>query len=160
MTKIRFKGIHPKKSILVDDRKLKSELNGALNKTANLIRGDFGKTTATWTNKPVFKKEGPRGGAVDVFTGNRIYFFLTRGTRSHFVSPKRASALRFKAGYRSKTRVQVIGSRGGGSFGPTAFSKGHRVKGIKARDFDEVIAKRRQKTLDNLIRLAILRSTS
>lgn len=158
MPKIRIKGIFPKKPFLVDRRKLESEMNGALNKTAKVILSDFRKTTRTWTNKPTFRKAGPRGGAVDVFTSNRIYFFLTRGTKRRFVAPRKAKALRFKAGYNAKTRPRVIGSRGGGAFGPTAFSKGHWIKGIKARDFDTEIQKRRQKTLNNFIRVGILRS--
>lgn len=162
MASITIKAILPKKRQVFDSRKLNTELRGALSKTGNLARTDFKKTTRTWKDKPTFRKVGPRtkgdGLEVEVFTENLIYFFLTRGTRSHPVAPKRAKALRFKSGYKAKTRVKVIGSRGGGGFGATVFSKGHRVKGIKARDFDKVIAKRQQKILINLIRLAFLRA--
>ena len=161
MASITFKAVLPKKAKLIDQPKLQKELRGALKGTGKLILSDFNKTTRTWSNKPSFQKKGPSRGkgelAVEVFTENLIYFFLTRGTRSHPVAPVRAKALRFQSGYKAKTRVRTIGSRSGGSFGPIAFSKGHMVKGIKARDFDKEIAKRRQKNLNNLIRLAFLR---
>ncbi len=158
MPRIRIQGIFPRKPLLVDRRKLEIEANRALNKTANLIRSDFRKTVRTWTDKPAFRKVGPQHGAVEVFTTNRIYFFLNDGTRRHFVAPRKAKALRFQAGYTAKTRPRTIGSRGGGSFGPTRFSLGHEVSGIKARKFDETIAERRQKTLRNFIRVGIMRS--
>lgn len=55
----------------------------------------------------------------------------------------------FRAGYRAKTRRRIIGSHKGGAFGPLRFSKGHWVKGIEAREFQQEIAARRQRNLYN-----------
>ncbi len=167
MPSVKITGIFPKRANLIDQRKLKREVNIALDRTGNLIRGDFRKTTRTWSARSKaeasFGKIGPKffgkEFGIEVNTKSRIYFFLARGTKSHFVAPRRAKALRFQAGYNAKTRPRIIGSRGGGAFGPVRFSKGHTVSGIKARDFDKEIAKRRQVTLNKLLRAAFLRAS-
>ena len=165
MASVKITGIFPKRANLIDQRKLKREVNIALDRTGNLIRGDFRRTTRTWSarNKASFGKIGPKffgkEFGIEVNTKSRIYFFLTRGTKRHFVAPRRAKALRFQAGYSAKTTPRRIGSRGGGSFGPTRFSLGHEVSGIKARDFDKEIAKRRQATLNKLLRAAFFRAS-
>ncbi len=162
MPRVILKAIVPKTNKLVDDTKLKTELISALSKTGDIIQKDFRKTTRTWSTKPTFKKTGVKKSsdrlAIEIFADNEIYYYIVRGTREHPVAPVRARALRFRAGYKSKSRVGIIGSRAGGPFGPTRFSKGHMVSGIKARNFDETIAKRRQKTIDGQVRLAINRS--
>ncbi len=166
MTSITIKAILPKRASLVDQRKLNRELNRALDATGNIIRSDFRKTTSTWSqkNKPSFGKIGPKnfrdGRGIEVNTKSKIYFFLTRGTRDHFVGPKRASALRFQSGYKAKTTRRFIGSRGGGAFGPVRFSKGHVVSGIRARDFDKVIAEKNQNKFIRRIQAALFRSAS
>jgi len=162
MPSIRFKAILPKSSKLLDFRKLNPELKNAVDKTGDVIRSDFRRTVKTWTTKPTFRKVGPKDFkgslGVEVFAENKIYFYVVRGTKAHFVAPRRALALRFQGGYKAKSRTGVIGSRSGGAFGPTRFSKGHRVSGIKARDFDKEIRKRRQSTFDKLVRVAIVKS--
>ena len=162
MASITFKAILPKKANLIDQPKLRKELRGALKGTGKLILSDFKKTTRTWNNKPTFQKKGPLRGkgelAVEVFTENKVYAFVTRGTRAHIIRPARASSLRFHSGFSPKTRVRVIGSRGGSRSGSTVFAKQVSHPGSKARDFDKEIAKRRQKNLNNLVRLAFLRA--
>lgn len=162
MASITFKSIVPKTDKLIDQRKLDRELKGALGKTGNIIRSDFRKTTRTWNDKPSFQKQGPKTGRdgleVEVFTNHEVYFYVTRGTRAHIIRPVRAPSLRFRTGFSPKTKVRVIGSRAGSRSGPTVFAKQVSHPGTKARDFDKEIASRRKKTLDSLIRLALLRS--
>ena len=166
MASITFKAVLPKKAKLIDQAKLKRELNRALDVTGDIIRNDFRSTTRTWSqrNKPSFGKIGPKNfkdaRGIEVNTKSRIYFFLTRGTRDHFVGPKRASALRFQSGYKAKTARRVIGSGSGGAFGPVRFSKGHIVSGIRARDFDKAIAKKNQKKFQRRIQAAVFRASS
>lgn len=164
MPTIRFTPIIPPKiDKLIDPRRVQRELKGALDHTANIIRDDFGKTVRTWRNKPSFSKRGPRkvaqGFAVEVFTNHEVYGYVTRGTRAHLIRPRSAGGfLRFRTGFRPKTRVRVIGSRGGGAFGGFVSAKQVQHPGTQARDFDKEIARRRQKNLNNLGRLAILRA--
>jgi hypothetical protein len=160
MASVKITAILPKKAFLLDQRKLNIELNSALNKTANLIRSDFRKTVRTWTTKPVFRKMGPRHGAVEVFTSNRIYFFVSGGTRAHPITPlKPGGLLRFRGRFRAKTRVRVIGSRAGGASGPFVTAKRVAHPGTEPRDFDKVIAERRQTTFRKLTRNAVIRAS-
>ncbi len=162
MARITIKAIVPKTDKLIDQRKLDQELKGALNRTGNIIRGDFRKTTRTWNDKPAFQKQGPKAGRdgleVNVFTNHEVYFYVTRGTRAHIIRPMRAPSLRFRTGFSPKTRVRVIGSRAGSRFGPTVFAKQVSHPGTKAREFDKEIASRREKTLNKLVRVALLSS--
>lgn len=163
MTRLDFEPILPDFAKFLDPDTVERELIGALDHTANIVRDDFGKTVRTWRNKPSFDKKGPRraggGIVIDVYTGNEIYFYVTKGTRRHVIRPKSAGGrLGFQAGYTAKTRARVIGSRAGGPRGPFVTAKSVVHPGTEARDFDKEIARRRQKNLVNLSRLAILRS--
>ncbi len=165
MAQIKFIPIVPKIAKLIDETKIKRELRFALRSVGTTVKNDFVRTIRTWSNKPSFVQRGPLTLGdritISVSTGNKIYLFLTRGTRKNYPiprSPKTVGFLRFRTGYRAKTRPRVIGSRGGGAFGPFASAKQVIHPGIDARDFDKEIAKRRQKTLVKQFRNAILRS--
>ncbi len=51
MASVKITGIFPKRANLIDQTKLKREVNGALDRTGKLIRGDFRNTTKTWKTK-------------------------------------------------------------------------------------------------------------
>ena len=159
---IRLDPIIPAKG-LFDVGRFNREVKGALDHAGNIIRDDFKATTGTWRSRPRFLKIGPRRTgdvlAVDVFTDNKIYLFLDKGTRKNYPIPKGGPGfLRFQSGYRAKTRVGVIGSRGGGASGPFVTARRVIHPGIQARNFSKTIAKRRQRNLVNLTRLAFNRS--
>ena len=161
MTTIRLDPIFPRKG-LFDFAKFDREFAGALNHTSNIIRDDFKATVRSWRTNVKFAKVGPRrlGGnlAVDVFTENKIYFYVEAGTKAHIIRPRSARVLRFQTGYTAKTRPGVIGSRGGGPRGPFVTARSVRHPGTQPRNFSKVIAKRRQRNHVNLTRLAFNRS--
>ena len=68
-----------------------------------------------------------------------MYGYVSNGTKAHFVAPKRAPFLAFSSKYKAKTSPGRIPSRAGGASGNTAFSKGHFVRGIDAREFPKQI---------------------
>lgn len=83
---------------------------------------------------------------------------LSAGTKRHWVGPRRASILRWKVGYRQKTRPCWIGSRPGGKQTNTyAYSKGHYVSGIKAREYGETMVKRWEKPVSKRLEKAARR---
>jgi hypothetical protein len=162
MAKIRLDPIIPKGKIL-DGKKLERELHDALDHTANIIRDDFHKTTDTWHNKPDFKKIGPRStfGQLEVIveTRDEIYSYVEYGTRPHVIVPKkRGGRLAFRGKYVAKTRPGVISSRAGGAKGGLRFAKQVQHPGTQPRHFSATIAKRRQKNLLHLVRLAYMKS--
>lgn len=123
---------------------------------------DFELTTATWKTKVKFERlvsVGPN--SIDVFVGtdNKIYLYINDGTRGHFVAPVRASALRFPKVYKAKSMPGVIASGSGGASGGFAYSKGHFVKGIKARKFDKTIQKMWRKKYKRRMEKALSRAT-
>lgn len=156
---IKIEGFDKK---LIDPRVIRRNLTKAVDQTANIVRDDFKRTVRTWKTKVGFTKRGPTqkvdGIEATVSTGSEIYGFVEHGTRAHVIRPRRAGALSFRTGYKAKTRVRVIGSRGGGASGPRAFAKQVLHPGTRAREFSPTIAKRRLRNLRNLTRLAVLRS--
>ncbi len=160
--KVQLTPILPDKDFLSTVR-LQRELKGALDQTGNIIRDDFKSTIRTWRRKVKFSKKGPRsigGGvmAVDVFTEDEIYFYVEAGTKAHIIRPRHAARLSFRTGYTAKTRPGVVGSRAGGSKGPFVTARSVLHPGTQARNFAPTIAKRRQRNLINLSRLAVNRS--
>ena len=100
------------------------------------------ETTKTWDTKPGFERSVSSTNnkiTGEVSTTNKIYGYVSDGTKDHFVRPKNANALRFNSKYSAKTSPGRISARGGGRSGNIVFSKGHMVKGIKARKFDKQI---------------------
>lgn len=163
MTTINLEPIIPKKFIAsLDPAKLKRELYNALDHTGNIINDDFKRTVKTWRKAAKFKKVGPKryrdGSAVTISTNDEIYFYLDEGTKAHIIKPRRAKRLGFRTGYKAKTRPGVIGSRAGGPSGPFVTPKQVMHPGFPARKFAKTIAKRRQKNLVNLTKLAFNRS--
>jgi len=94
---------------------------------------------------------------VGVTTKDKRYLFVDQGTRRHWVEPRNASVLAFPSVYRPKTRVGEIGSGSGYRGGPTAYSKGHYVSGIKPRHFSVEIAKRGKDNFEGIMQKAMLR---
>jgi hypothetical protein len=139
-----WKAIKPQR---LKDKGFRLTLINKARKIGNAMKRDFEATTKTWNHKPVFtvdvstKGQGP---AVLVGTNSEIYGYVNDGTKPHDIYPKRAKVLRFQGGYSAKTSPGVIGSGAGGSSGATVFSRGVRHPGTKARNFDEVIARKWQ----------------
>lgn len=125
-------------------------LKDSVYKTASLVQRDLQSTTRTWEHKPKFDITITQQGEnyiVAVGTDDKIYLFVSEGTRPHVIKAKRSPYLAFQSGYRAKTRVGVIGSNEGGAFGETVFAQSVRHPGTKARRFIDKIRERRQKTL-------------
>jgi hypothetical protein len=96
-------------------------------------------------------------GAYRVTTGTnaKIYGFVDEGTKAHVILPKRSKYLAFSSGYKAKTRVGIIGSEPGGSFGESVFAAKVHHPGFPGRKFTITIGKRRQVTLNQEVSHAI-----
>lgn len=123
-----------------------------------MVKRDFDSSVRTFDNKPNFVRIVSVDGSkiTGVYkTDNEVYGFLNYGTKGHMVMPKNGRALRFRANYKSKTRPGSIKASGGGASGSYVFSKGHYVKGIEARRFDEQIKEKREKDFVRLMKSAL-----
>jgi hypothetical protein len=143
--KITVKPIIPR-NLGLDEKSINTAVENSLTQTALAIKADFGVTTQTWDNKPVFKIEKSPYKRV-IYTENLIYLFLDEGTKKNYpIRPKNAPFLVFRSrggGYSTKTRSGQIASYPGGK------ASGHLNKrkevihpGIEARKFSESIAKK------------------
>ncbi len=131
-----------------------SAIEKATYKSAGLLLRDLEATVRTWTKKPTFDLTITQANgdySVTAGTDDEIYGYVDAGTEAHEIKPRRSKYLRFSSGYRAKTRVGVIGSTNGGSFGSDVFSKGVLHPGFPGRQFTEKIQKRRQTTVEQEI---------
>ena len=140
---------------------MKRQIRSELNRIAAQAKRDLQKTVATWDNKPIFTVQtSTKGGdlVVSVETQDRVYGFITLGTAPHAIQAKNAPALRFRTGYRAKTRPNSLDSSDGGSFG--GFIRKVRVMhpGTQARNFHKLIGQRLQKNLQQSLN-AVIRSS-
>ena len=110
----------------------------------------YQRTTSTWGSRPRFESSydyTATTATATVGTDNAIYGYVDRGTG--LWGPKRAKypivpkgpgyPLKFRSGYKAKTAPGVIGSGGGGSFGPFVRAWGVMHPGIKTRGFTAMI---------------------
>jgi hypothetical protein len=123
----------------------------AVDKSAGLVLKDLESTVRTWVTKVVFDVTITQQGddyGVTAGTDNQIYAWVNDGTKKHVIRPKRSPYLVFSSGYKAKTRVGIIGSQEGGSFGGDVFSRrAINHPGFPGRKFVDRIQQRRQVTV-------------
>lgn len=145
---------------LVDVGSLKRELLRVRDEQAQIMVRDFKRTTSTWTKQPNFVQVVIDGNDLIAAAGtdNRIYGYVTRGTRAHIIRPRRAKMLAFRVGYRAKTTPRTLGSRRGGASGAQVYAQLVLHPGTEARQFEEEIVRRRQKSFQRKVGAVIKRS--
>jgi len=156
MALFKFQAIKPEG--LVNSTEYQKAIEKAVYKSAGLALKDLESTVRTWKHKPAFDVTITKQGedySVTAGTDDVIYGYVNDGTKPHPIKPKRSKYLRFSSGYKAKTRVGIIGSVEGGSFGEDVFSRGVMHPGFIGRDFTKKIQQRRQVTAKQEISQAI-----
>jgi len=103
------------------------------------------KPTSTWNNVPHFIiHKTPKGR--EVFTTEKPYLYLTRGTRVRYAT--------MTGGFMAKTKIRVLSS-GPGAGGVAFISRKHPRPGIKARGWEEMVKEKMDKTMPAAINKAI-----
>jgi len=141
--RIAFKVELPRRLSKLSEQRFGRDVDAAIASVGKKVRADYNKTMGSWKTKDRFNVRSVRsviGEGVIVGTKSMRYLYLDGGTRDHYVRPRRAKMLRFQTRYFTKTMYRNIGSRRGGPYGSTAFSRGHRVSGILGREFTDTIA--------------------
>jgi hypothetical protein len=146
--RIKFKVTVPKDLLNLHIDRRVTEIESTITDTLKLSKIQYEHTTSTWAHKPKFTISHFRrtGNSIsrDIYTKDEVYGYLDDGTRGHMVRPRRARRLRFQPNYTTKTQRWWLGSRIGGSYGPFAYSRGHYVRGIQAREYTKIIADLRE----------------
>jgi len=161
MPTINFKirAIIPKE--ILNDAQVRRNIEHTMTqKTGPDLRREFDKTHRSWDHHPNFKQEhyfGVRVLWVKVFTYSQIYRMVNSGTKPHPIFPKRPGGmLRFRNGYKAKTRPRLIGSVTGGKFGEYKSHLAVNHPGIKEpREFDKTIAEEYEETFLEDVQKAI-----
>ena len=148
---IRIKPIVPKRKFRPNI--FYTEFRNALIQTRDEMYEDFALTTWSWNHVVTFtvttRTSGLKTGQgmARVTTRDRIWALLNAGARGHYISRRRAPALRFQANFRPKTSVRFIGSRPGGKYGPWRTAQRVPHPGHESRLFVETIARKNQPRL-------------
>lgn len=124
------------------DKAYKRAIENAGNMSAAAVKVDFGVTTQTWKTRPEMSIEHTAESYTwKVGTDDKIYRFVSDGTRPHVIVPRVAKRLSFfSKGFRPKTRVGWIGSNKG-----SQATRGRVVTtrvnhpGTQARKFEDAI---------------------
>ena len=117
---------------------LKAAVDACLNETANQVRDDFQRTTATWTHDVAFTVV-TRPWERMILTQDAIYGYVNKGTRPHTITAK-GRALVFQVPYAAKSSPGIVASRSGSKGGQTVYTRQVNHPGSAARDFDKTIA--------------------
>jgi len=144
--KIKLIPIPVKKGVL-DAKKHARAIDNFLDAGAENIRVDFLTTTRTWKNGPEYEIEKIKREGRRIFTRNKIYLFVSGGTRVRYATMTR--------NFKAKTQPGVIGS-GRGRGGVAFVSRKHPRPGIRARNFPEAIIKKWEKQWPKLWERMIL----
>jgi len=139
-----------------DAQKQKLAIQNSLRATAEGAKADFMVTTKTWSHQPVFTiRVTPTYSQVS--TRDRVYGWVTYGTESHFIYPRRAKRLVFKGGSSPKTSPGVIRSRQGKSgSGGIIFARVVRHPGTAPRLFHETIKEKWGKQFKIIAQRAVI----
>lgn len=117
-----------------------------LRKLAREMQKDLQSYVEVFDNPPdvVVKRHLTRRqpmASVEVFVDDYRIELLDKGTPGHMVKPVRAKALRWRR-RKPKTRPNSLKTRRTNYTGPYRYSKGHYVRGIKARNIGKTLAKK------------------
>jgi len=118
------------------------------------VKASFTSSVSTWDHKPTFDKEvdtvGGWGGLVrvtgTVSTDDTVYGYINNGTSVRYAT--------MTPNFKAKTKPGRI-SAGAGAGGVSYVLKSRPRPGIKARKFDEQIAKIRQSDLESFFAKAV-----
>lgn len=153
MARFELVVIRPRK--VLNSAKVGANIRRSMRRAADLAKADFQATVASWSSPPGFSIDEVSPAEYRVWTSDRRYIMVDRGTRSHVIVARRAKFLAFRTGYSPKTRPRVIGSTGSSFSGGVVYRRMVRHPGTTARQFSETIAERRRKTILSEVQAAI-----
>ncbi len=119
-----------------------------------LVKTDFKQTTRTWKHKVDFEtliSLKPPGPTILIGTDDKVWNMLNEGTRPHrimagiFTGKSNKKALAFPSRFKPKTKRGTLRSTAGFKGGPTTVVPYVQHPGTEAREWGQLIGKRRQR---------------
>lgn len=141
---------------VIDVKKLTAAAEAQLDVSAKEASDLLAKPTSTWNHKP--KMRTVRGRLWRAAgTNDRIYRFVSQGTRKHTIRGKNGRLLAFGPS-RPKTRPGSLNARGGSRKKASTFVNQVNHPGTKPRRFDDAAAKKLQRGLKKQMQDAITKA--
>jgi hypothetical protein len=113
----------------------------AIQEEGKAIKQDYEETTKSWNTEVTFEIKILASNSVKVFTLNKIYRYVNKGTPAHDITAPPGGRLFFMTPYGPKTRPNILGS-GPGSIGTNlGVAQVIHHPGTEARNFSKLIAK-------------------
>ena len=156
---VRIKVIKVSRDFL-DPKKLKRAIDNALDGGSMAAKADFDVTTHTWKHRPQFVIE-KKSNAREIYTTDKIYMYVTRGTKPHMIYPRFASVLKFNSKFRAKSRPAKIRGNAalrsyvGYTGGRLIYARRVRHPGTKPRNFDQAVAAASAYTFPSVMQRAL-----
>lgn len=148
MPSVLWRPILPKRQKQLDADRVADQLGDALDELKESLVDDFRKTVATWSTSVDFagrKYMLPDELRLIVYptgAGAEIWRYVNEGTRPHLIKPrKKGYPLRFKGGFRPKTKPGRIASGAGGASGQDVRAAVVHHPGSEGRHFERPIAR-------------------
>jgi hypothetical protein len=146
-------------------KEVQAELLQACHQESFRLQNELKRTVQSWKDKPAIgKQSGSTAQAAYAWSGPegdnqlvRRWVWLDEGTRPHFIRARRVSRLRFRTGYRAKTRPGWLGSGPGGANGPWRAPKRVRHRGTAPRRWSRTLAIKEQPFFDKRVQSAVER---
>lgn len=136
----------------------KQAYNRAILKALGVVSDEaielLGKTVRTWKKPAEFRIKGNQYKRT-VYTDNKIWLMLDKGTRAHMILPRHAKRLAFQTGFTPKTKVRTMASYKGSRSGATVFARGVHHPGTAAREWLGIAQGRMNSRLNGEIRVQL-----
>lgn len=146
MAAIEVKLIRPRKEF-VSPQQLRTIIRDVYKETAEGVRTDLRKATATWEHKPKITLRFNPSGGVTVEVIGEVFEIVDTGAKPHTITPVKARFLRIAQGFKPKTRPRILNSNAGGKSGPSRSVRIVRHPGFVGRKFLETAAEKWQGTM-------------
>jgi hypothetical protein len=131
---------------------MRGQIQAAVQAEAKFQKRELLKTVSAWKRKPKFVQEtaardpdlivsvGP-----DASDAGKRWGWINDGVAGRTITAKRAPFLKFRSNYSPSTRAGWFGSHPSGSWGQWVRKRSVNWKGIEARDWTNILSKKRQR---------------
>lgn len=137
----------------------------AANESSKRLQRLLLRPTASWSHPvsidAVVIFHGGRDVEVQVTIDDKVYVWVSEGTRPHTIRPKAPGyPLRFQIGYKAKTIPGSLNPSGGGKFGPEVFAMQVNHPGTKPRKFVLTASEQIEREIPKILQAEIERELS
>lgn len=139
---------------------VREALLNELRSIGRAMKKDMEQVFQTWSKKPEvhmkihLTRTDPQAG-IDIYVQSEVVYMLDKGTKDHYVRPKKSKRLAWQTQFTQKTIKGQLRSQPGGKSGNNwATSQGHWIKGVEARGWEKALAEKWDKPMTERLQAA------